>query len=354
MILNIVYSPDEAHKSTQLIHRLISKVLRENGWQVTDYFMVEAEYPATASGVFPIITSSRLTRRRGIRKFLPSGLTAKLSKLVDCEKSQFVVCDGLGVARQMFPVLKNNPNLKLIVSVHGFVKFKPRDLANFQMYSDRAKLVLVSSSLAGEICSHYPILEELVSVIPNTLEPEFVDNLLPKAEARALLRLPDLSKLYVAVSRLSSKKDVATVVRAYAKLPADNSYLVIMGDGPCRLDLEFLVSELGLGDRVIWLGWVKSSSQYLKAFDVFVSASRAEGFGLSVFEARAAGLPVVCSNIAPHREALNGDGLFFEPGDVESCAEKLSLASSFSSECDLHVKYQQFAAAYENVFETFS
>jgi glycosyltransferase involved in cell wall biosynthesis len=351
LILNIVYSPDEAHKSTQLIHRLISKSFREDGLDVREYYMVESECEGSSSSEFSAITTSKITKKKGIWKYIPSGLTRRLCNLTKDNKSKFVVCDGLGVARPLFPVLKKQQGLKLIVVIHGFVKFKSRDLDNFNIYSNRVKLVLVSSSLAQEIYDCYPALEKLSCVIPNTLSPGFVDDLLPKLEARKRLGLPEQSRLYVVASRLSSKKDVTTAIRAYAKISSNDNYLVIMGDGPDRPILESLVSSLGIAQRVIWLGWVSNSNRYLNAFDVFVSASTSEGFGLSVFEAHAAGLPVVCTNIVPHQEALESKGFYFEVGDVAGCAEKLVQASYYQGDNNLNAKYQRFAAAYLSILD---
>jgi glycosyltransferase involved in cell wall biosynthesis len=349
LILNIVYSPDEAHKSTQLVHHLISKVFQEVEIPVAEYYMVEGECSGPLQSDFPSITTSRRTKRKGVWKYLPTGVTCKLLKLVEKNNTKYVICDGLGVARQMFLVLKKHPDLKLVVVVHGFVRFKPRDLINFISNSDRVKLVLVSSSLADEINGCYPGLKDLVHVIPNALDPDFTGALLPKTQAREALGVPVMSKLYVVASRLSSKKDVATVIKAYARLPVGDHYLVVMGDGPSRPELECLAEELGIEERVIWLGWVKDSSRYLKAFDVFVSGSRSEGFGLSVFEAYTAGLPVVCSDIIPHREALGDRGVYFEKGDVAGCVRKLEDACSNTCDDVLDKKYQEFAKSYRAV-----
>jgi len=349
LILNIVYSPDEAHKSTQLVHQLISKVFQESGIPITECYLVKSECSDSINGDSPAITTSDKTKKKGVWKYIPTGLSRKLSRLVKTKSAQYVICDGLGVARQMFPVLKKNPDLKLVVVVHGFVRFKPKDLVNFIGNPDRVKLVLVSSSLADEINGCYPGLKDLVNIIPNTLDPDFAGDLLPKAEARAELGVPPMSKLYVVASRLSSKKDVATVVRAYAELPLGDHYLVVMGDGPNRQELESLAIELGVGERVIWLGWVKNSSRYLKAFDVFVSGSRSEGFGLSVFEAYTAGLPVVCTDIIPHREALGGRGAYFEKGDVAGCTKKLAEACDNTCDDVLDKKYREFSASYREV-----
>jgi glycosyltransferase involved in cell wall biosynthesis len=352
LIFNIVYSPGEAHKSTQLIHQLISQVCKLSGMPVHEYFMVEGDCQAESETSFPVISSSKVTRKKGVWRYVPSRLTNKIAKLVRVGDAKLVVCDGLGVARCMFPVLKTDLDLKLIVVVHGEIKFKPQDLADFNNYSERVQLIFVSSSLAKKMRHRYPVLSKSSYVIPNALPPEFAQGLVPGVEARHELGLPADKKLYLVASRLSAKKDVSTVIRAFSKIVDAEKYLVIMGDGPDRTKLENLSADLGIGGSVIWLGWIKGSSRYLKAFDVFVSASRSEGFGLSLLEAHTAGLPVICSDIEPHKEVLGESAVYFSVGDTESCATKLLVDLSPPTNCSLEVKYQQFCSSYREIISS--
>ena len=71
---------------------------------------------------------------------------------------------------------------------------------------------------------------------------------------------------------------------------------LIVGDGPARGDLENLVSELNLKERVLFTGMVEPSQvqEYYQLGDVFVSASTSETQGLTYIEAAANGLPLLC------------------------------------------------------------
>lgn len=349
MILNITYSPDKAYKATQLIHRLISKVYRDQGILVHEYFMVGGEDKPTSESCAPSITTKKVIKSRGIWRFIPSGLVKKIKTIVVSKKVEFIVCDGLGVARCMFPVLQRNEDVKLIVVMHGFVKFKSKDLVSFSKYRERVRLVFVSSSLADVISDCYPVLKDSSHVISNTLIPSFNAGLRSRDRSRSEFGLSLDAKLYLVASRLSDKKDVSTVIHAFSKIRDDNIFLIVMGDGPNKVDLEGLVVDLGIEKNVIWLGWVENSSCYLKAFDVFVSASTVEGFGLSVLEAHAAGLLVVCSDIGPHKEVLGESGIYFKVGDADDCAKKLLLTSLPSIKCDLDEKYQKFSTAYQEI-----
>ena len=348
MIINITYSSDAAHKAVQLIHRLISRAYRDQGELVYECYMVKGDNAPRESSV-PSITTKKVIKNRGVWRFIPSGLVKKIKAIVTSKKAKFIICDGLGVARCMFPVLQRSNDVKMVVIIHGFVKFKPQDLENLSENSERVRLVFVSSSLAAKTNSCYPVLRGVSRVISNTLTPDFNAGLRLRDESRKKLGLGLDAKLYLVASRLSEKKDVSTMIHAFSKIVDDTMSLVIMGDGPVKEDLENLTVDLGIEKSVVWLGWIENSSDYLKAFDIFVSASTEEGFGLSVLEAHAAGLPVVCTDIGPHREVLGSSGVYFRVGDADDCSEKLLLTSFSYKKCDLDEKYQEFSTAYQEV-----
>ena len=350
MIINITYSSDAAHKAVQLIHRLISRAYRDQGAFVYEYFMVEGDNAPSESCV-PSITTKKVIKNRGVWRFIPNGLAKRIKAIVTSKKAKYIICDGLGVARCMFPVLQRSDDVKLVVVIHGFVKFKPQDLENLSEYVGRVRLVFVSLSLAAKTNSCYPVLKGVTRVISNALTPDFSARLRLRDESRKELGLSLDEKLYLVASRLSAKKDVSTVIHAFSKIADDNTSLVIMGDGPVKADLEDLTIDLGVEKSVIWLGWIENSSDYLKAFDVFVSASTEEGFGLSVLEAHAAGIPVVCTDISPHREVLGSAGVYFRVGDAGDCSEKLLLTSFPNKKCDLNERYQEFSTAYQEAIK---
>ncbi len=100
----------------------------------------------------------------------------------------------------------------------------------------------------------------------------------------------------VMVARFTPFKDHETMLRAFAlvKRPAR---LRLIGDGPTRGDIERLIAELGIADRVELLGDRGDVAQQLCAADIFVLASHTEHLPISILEAMRAGLPVIASHV---------------------------------------------------------
>lgn len=126
------------------------------------------------------------------------------------------------------------------------------------------------------------------------------------------------------VGRLHRQKGFDILLRALAALPGAN--LVIVGDGPDRLELEALAAELGVAPRVRFEGWSDRPRDHLTAFDIFALPSRFEGFPLAILEAMLAGLPVVATRVGSVAEAVaDGEtGTLVAPEDVTGLTEALA------------------------------
>ena len=127
----------------------------------------------------------------------------------------------------------------------------------------------------------------------------------------------------LSVSRLVPHKNHATILRAVARL-ASRPRLRIIGRGPEGPALTALAAQLGvvLDLRTTWASDQEIVEAYRQA-DVVVSASRFEGFGLTPMEGIAMGVPVVASDIPPHREFLGDAVRFFAPDDDAHLAREL-------------------------------
>ena len=128
------------------------------------------------------------------------------------------------------------------------------------------------------------------------------------------------------VARLDPIKDQATLVRAFALARQPGWQLQLVGEGPNRSALEQLIVELGLESAVQCLGRREDVPELLGAADLFAFATTdAEGFGIALVEAMAAGLPVIASDVPACREVLaDGDaGALVPAGDVQAWAERL-------------------------------
>lgn len=98
--------------------------------------------------------------------------------------------------------------------------------------------------------------------------------------------------------------------------------LVMLGDGPARIDLEATAVRLGIADRIHWLGYVADRATYMDALascDLFVFPSSAEGFPKVVLDAMAVGLPVVATS-AGQLEPLGANGLLEPASAVDAAA----------------------------------
>ena len=130
----------------------------------------------------------------------------------------------------------------------------------------------------------------------------------------------------LSISRLVPHKNHATILRAVARL-ATRPRLRIIGQGPEGPALTAIAARLGvaLDLRTTWASDQEIVEAYRQA-DVVVSASRFEGFGLTPMEGIAMGVPVVASDIPPHREFLGDAVRFFAPDDDANLARELQAA----------------------------
>jgi rhamnosyl/mannosyltransferase len=148
------------------------------------------------------------------------------------------------------------------------------------------------------------------------------------AEALELRRRHGGRPVLLAVGRLIYYKGFEYAIRALPLLPEAD--LVIIGDGPLRGELEALARELGVAERVTFLGDVHNQriAPHFLAADVYVLPSMAvsEAFGIVQIEAMAAGLPVVNTALASGVPFVSRDGesgFTVEPANVEALAGAL-------------------------------
>ena len=131
----------------------------------------------------------------------------------------------------------------------------------------------------------------------------------------------------LSVGRLEPVKDPLCVVAAFAAQADGTSRLQLIGAGPLETQVSRYVEAHQIGDQVEATGLVPRDEVFRACArsDLFVSASHGEGLPVAVMEAMAAGLPVVLSDIPPHREVVDGLDVvpLVSPGDVEGFAREI-------------------------------
>lgn len=113
---------------------------------------------------------------------------------------------------------------------------------------------------------------------------------------RAALGLPANAIVLTTIGRVVARKASEQLPRMLAACARPDLYLLVIGDGPRLPNVRAAAAELGVADRIRFLGQVSEAEKLaaLAASDMFVSTSQHEGFGLVFLEAMAFGLPIVC------------------------------------------------------------
>lgn len=179
----------------------------------------------------------------------------------------------------------------------------------------------VSSSLRSDTYKLFGINCD-IDVIPNFICPQHFANL-GSAHDRSEFAEED-EALVCHVSNFRPVKRVEDVVRTFARLVEQRpARLMMVGDGPNRPAAERLARELGLGDKVSFLGKLKNPLEALSIADLFLLPSESESFGLAALEAMACGVPVVASEAGGLPEVIRHgvSGMLAPVGDVDTMAD---------------------------------
>lgn len=181
----------------------------------------------------------------------------------------------------------------------------------------------VSESLKQDTLKYFEITKE-IQVIPNFICMQNLESRRKEVEGlRSIYALPE-EKILIHISNFRPVKRVEDVVKIFAKVQQKiPSKLLFVGDGPDRNIAEQRCRELGVCDKVYFLGKLKNPTEALFMSDLFVLPSETESFGLAALEAMALGVPVISSNSGGIPEVnLHGfSGLLSEVGDVASMAQ---------------------------------
>jgi len=196
----------------------------------------------------------------------------------------------------------------------------------------------VSAEIAATVTRWWTVPGRLVEVVPNGIDLALKPDQPTPAEMRQELGIPEDAFVVGTVGRLSEVKRQDRLVRAVASIRhrVPNVRLLIVGDGPERATLESLADTLGIGSLALFAGYQPQPERYLRAMSVFTLTSRSEGFPVSLLEAWAAGVPVVCTAVGgiPDVVADGRTGLLAPPDDenalvaaIERLAKEPALAA---------------------------
>jgi len=128
------------------------------------------------------------------------------------------------------------------------------------------------------------------------------------------------------ICALRPEKDIATLLRAFARAQRPHWRLIIVGSGPTLTELQKLAGDLNLGQAVAFHPTTDQVPAWLHKIDIFVLPSLSEAFSNSLIEAMACGCTVVASRVGGNPELVISEktGLLFEAGRSEDLAAALT------------------------------
>lgn len=185
--------------------------------------------------------------------------------------------------------------------------------------------VACSNYVAREMERVYRLPRQRVAVVHNWCDVDMIRLEAEKARAERTDRGPVLGT----VARLDPIKDHPTVIRAFAlfRKQVPGASLRLIGDGPTWGLLQKLAEQLGVADDVNFVGVQQDVATQLGQLDLFVyGATKDEGFGIVLAEAMAAGTPILCTDVGPCAEVLDGGnaGYLVPPGNPNVLAQGMA------------------------------
>ncbi len=270
------------------------------------------------------------------------------------------------MAKQMLK--EKGLNVKVVTTLHGtditLVGSHPTYKTAVEFSINNSDVVTaVSNSLKKDTQRLFNITND-IEVVYNFIDTDKYDRAQQEECKRIALAKPE-ERILTHVSNFRPVKRTADVVKVFnlvqKEIPAK---LLMVGDGPDRVHAENLVNELGIADKVIFLGNSNEVAKILCYSDVFLLPSVSESFGLAALEAMAANTAVISTNTGglPEVNIQGQTGFLSDIGDVDDMAmnaltilrDETTLAT-FKANAKEHTKQfslKNILPVYEDIYKS--
>ena len=215
---------------------------------------------------------------------------------------------------------------------------------------ESAERILVLSDFSRSILhADHALDDRLVSTVPGLVDTERFAPGDGKEAARRSLGVEVDGPLLLTVRRLEPRMGIDRLLLALPLLGRDDVTLVVAGSGSLADELPRLAAELGVADRVLFVGRVADDERladWYRAADLFVLPTTAyEGFGMATAEALASGTPVVGTAVGATPELLEplDPRLVAPSADPEDLAAAISAALEFATADEFGARCRRYA-----------
>ena len=214
---------------------------------------------------------------------------------------------------------RNSKDTTVIYTAHGFHFYKGAPLINWLIYYPverfcakfTDKLITINQEDYNRVKSWSLHNNGKVYYVPGIgIDLEKIQNISTnKLQKKKELGILNGVKVLLSVGELNKNKNHEIIIRALSKLDNKDFIYLICGKGELKEYLKNLAKELGVNDRVKFLGYRKDVLEICKVADLFVFPSKREGLPVSLIEAIACGVPCVASDVRGNRDILSIDNL---------------------------------------------
>jgi glycosyltransferase involved in cell wall biosynthesis len=268
----------------------------------------------------------------------------EVKKLIDRNTFDIIHCHT-PVAAMLVRLAARNARkngTKVIYTAHGFHFYKGAPYKNWflfypvEWYLARYTDVLITINTEDYERAKKTFKAKNIKYIPGVgidikkFEQKQVD----KIEKRKEIGLTEKAFVVLSVGELNKNKNHETVIKAIAKLNNPRICYVICGQGVLEDYLKKMIKDLEIEKQVKLLGFRKDISEICKVTDIFAFPSFREGLSVSLMEAMASGLPVVCTDIRGNSDLIkDGQGGYLKkPADIDgfsNAIQKIYINQSY-------------------------
>jgi glycosyltransferase involved in cell wall biosynthesis len=170
------------------------------------------------------------------------------------------------------------------------------------------RILVLSDFSRSLLLEDHEVVDGRISIMPGLVDTEKFSPADGSEAARGRLGLEVAGPVLLTVRRLEPRMGIDRLLRALSLLDRDDVTLVVAGSGSLSETLPRLAAELGVAERVLFVGRVADDARladWYRAADLFVLPTTAyEGFGMATVEALASGTPVVGTAVGATPEVL--------------------------------------------------
>lgn len=224
--------------------------------------------------------------------------------------------------------------VKVIYTAHGFHFYKGAPKKNWIIYYPIEKLcarwtdVLITINNEDYEFAKKKLHAKRVEYVPGVGidVDKFANTIVDKAAKRREIGVPEDAFLLLSVGELNENKNHQIVIKALAEVNGSKIHYAIAGMGDEKDELEKLAKDLNVNLHL--LGYRSDVAELYKTADTYILPSLREGLNVSIMEAMASGLPVICGRIRGNVDLVdNCGGWTFRPSDKNELVSCLSVVS---------------------------